>query len=319
MSAESFEYDVAFSFLAEDEELATELNDLLSDRLSTFLYSREQGVLAGTDGERTLDRVFGEDSRIVVVLHRENWGSTPWTRIEETAIRNRAYNEGYDFVVFIPLGESASLPEWLPKTRIWVGIERWGLTGAASVVEARVQEQGGSPKAESTVELARRLERDLEGEQSRQSFLRSQAGVDAAREELDTLFGELDRLATEVNDAVSSGGVRTDRDHRGREYLVAVSGLGVTIAWSQQWANSLEHSSLYVRYWDGVISLRGHNFDGEPEQIRERDYDLDRSRSGTVGWRALRGEKRLLSSKELAAEIMKELLDHIRKRELGGD
>ena len=74
-----------------------------------------------------------------------------------------------------------------------------------------------------------------------------------------------------------------------------------------------------MRYWDGVISLRGHNFDGEPEQIRERDYDLDRSRSGTVGWRALRGEKRLLSSKELAAEIMKELLDHIRKRELGGD
>ena len=40
MSAESFEYDVAFSFLAEDEELATQLNDLLADRLSTFLYSR---------------------------------------------------------------------------------------------------------------------------------------------------------------------------------------------------------------------------------------------------------------------------------------
>jgi hypothetical protein len=34
---EDFEYDVAFSFNALDEGIATQLNDLLSPRLKTFI------------------------------------------------------------------------------------------------------------------------------------------------------------------------------------------------------------------------------------------------------------------------------------------
>src|ERR1039458_4546278 len=98
MAAIAYEYDVAFSFLAQDELLATNLNDLLQDRLNTFLYSKRQGELAGTDGEQTFNSVFGEKARVVVVLYRAGWGETPWTRIEETAIRNRAFEHGYDFV-----------------------------------------------------------------------------------------------------------------------------------------------------------------------------------------------------------------------------
>ena len=36
MTALSYKYDVAFSFVAQDESL-TEINDLLQDRLKTFL------------------------------------------------------------------------------------------------------------------------------------------------------------------------------------------------------------------------------------------------------------------------------------------
>ena len=99
MNENNFKYDVAFSFLAEDEELTIQINSLIQDRIVTFIYSRKQGKIAGTDGERTFNRVFGSEARIVFVLYRENWGKTPWTRIEETAIRNRAYDEGYDFVL----------------------------------------------------------------------------------------------------------------------------------------------------------------------------------------------------------------------------
>jgi hypothetical protein len=92
MSQEQYDYDVAFSFLAGDESVATQLNDLLQDRLKTFLYSKRQGEIAGTDGEKSFNLVFGEKSRLVVVLYRAGWGETPWTRIEETAIRNRGYD-----------------------------------------------------------------------------------------------------------------------------------------------------------------------------------------------------------------------------------
>ena len=46
-----FKYDVAFSFLREDEELAVELNDRIADRYSTFIYSKRQEELVGKDGE----------------------------------------------------------------------------------------------------------------------------------------------------------------------------------------------------------------------------------------------------------------------------
>jgi hypothetical protein len=32
-------------------------------------------------------KVFGEESRVVAILYREQWGQTKWTRIEETAIK----------------------------------------------------------------------------------------------------------------------------------------------------------------------------------------------------------------------------------------
>lgn len=126
MSEKKYKYEVAFSFIKEDEPLATAINDLIQERVATFLYSKHQEEIAGTDGEKTFNTVFGEESRTVVVLYRDTWGTTPWTRIEETAIRNRAFSEGYDFVIFVPTQKGVTLPKWLPKTQLWVGLERWG-------------------------------------------------------------------------------------------------------------------------------------------------------------------------------------------------
>ena len=91
MPEREFKYDVAISFLAPDEQLALDLASVLKDRLSVFVYPEQQKELAGTDGEAMFNEVFGRQSRVVVVLHRDGWGSTPWTRIEETAIRNPSF------------------------------------------------------------------------------------------------------------------------------------------------------------------------------------------------------------------------------------
>ena len=94
MDTPDYKYDVAFSFLAQDEALATELNDLLQDRLRMFLYSRKQGEIAGTDGEKSFNSVFGQEARMVVVPYHSNWGQTSWTRIEETALRKSCIRRG---------------------------------------------------------------------------------------------------------------------------------------------------------------------------------------------------------------------------------
>jgi hypothetical protein len=121
-----FEFDVAFSFHSLDEGLAIQVNDLLQDQFKTFIYSERQAMLAGTDGEETFNAVYGRKARCVVVLYRKEWGETPFTRIEQTAIRNRAFQEGYEFTLFVPSEKPPSVPTWLPKTRLWLD---WNGTG----------------------------------------------------------------------------------------------------------------------------------------------------------------------------------------------
>ena len=149
-----FKYDVAFSFLAKDEPLAASLNEGLKDWMSTFLYSEQQKVLAGTDGESTFKSVFRDEARTVVVLYRQGWGETPWTRMEQDAIRERAYDEGYDFVLFVKLDDSKNLPDWLPRTRLYIGYERYGPQGAMAVIEERAALAGGRIAPDTVQSLA---------------------------------------------------------------------------------------------------------------------------------------------------------------------
>ncbi len=94
---DSYEYDVAFSFLQQDEQLAAEMADRIRDRVKVFIYSEQQKQLIANDGIDAFSRVFRREARIVVVLYRESWGNTKWTRIEETAIKSRQFDEGFKF------------------------------------------------------------------------------------------------------------------------------------------------------------------------------------------------------------------------------
>ena len=132
---DKFTYDVAFSFHSLDEALATQLNDRLQDRYKTFIWYERQDILAGSDGEATFNSVYGEKARFVVAFYRKEWGETPYTRIEQTAIRNRAFHDGYDFTLFIPTDPPPSYPKWLPITRLYLSLDKFGLDGAAAVIE----------------------------------------------------------------------------------------------------------------------------------------------------------------------------------------
>lgn len=89
MEADRPKFDVAISFLSRDEPTAAALNDALVKGLGVFFFPRKQEELAGTDGLESMRQPFLVDSRVVVVLYREPWGETPWTRVEQTAITDR--------------------------------------------------------------------------------------------------------------------------------------------------------------------------------------------------------------------------------------
>lgn len=311
MNAEQYKYDVAFSFLQQDESLATQLNDLLQDRIKTFLYSKRQGEIAGSDGEQTFGRVFGEECRLVVVLYRTGWGTTPWTRIEETAIRNRAFNHGYNFAIFIPLDDPPTTPEWLPKTQLWVGLNRWGVNGAASVIETRVRELGGSPHEETVQEQATRFERALEFSEKRKRFLTSETGVKAANDEFNILHGELSRLVIEIKEAAKSlsYSMKRSRYYMGDDIVILGLDLGLSVVWYNRYSNTLKDSELTLEVWEGHPPYPGIMKWDEPKKLQGVKFHFDLTSSGEYRWQTVGGDPRLYGTKELAAFCLKYFMD----------
>jgi hypothetical protein len=305
---EAYKYDVAFSFLKEDERLAEQLNELLRDRLATFLYSKRQEELAGTDGEIRFNEVFGSEARIVVVLYRDNWGKTPWTRIEETALRNRGHQEGYDFAVFVPLDDPPAVPKWLPRSRIWVGLDRWGAEGAAAVIETRVQEAGGEPHAETIVERAARLARAQAFEREQEGFRRSSHGVAAGSQAAAVVMSHVQQKLAEITSAQPTMTFNVQAD---RNVLVAYrDGFTLHLLWQSAYVNSLDGAQLAVRLWKGPLMLR--NFaHRESVEIAEQDYEFGLVAPSQEGWQEASGESRVYTSEQLAERAVMMLLDQI--------
>jgi hypothetical protein len=300
---DQFKYDVAFSFCQEDEPQALELNDLIQDRFSTFLYSKRQETLAGTDGEESFSRVFATEARFVVVFFREKWGKTPFTRIEETAIRNRAFNKGYDFTLFIPREQRVKIPDWLPKPRLWYDWPRWGAKGAASVIEARIAELGAKPREETVLDHAARMNREAEFQKQRRQFGDSPAGVSQSDESFYRIAGEFEEMAkmgTELSMQVRRHGLS-----------IAVIGFqhGLSLDW-QRYANTVWDCELRVGLWNAHPPFPGvrHIFE-QPSQLGTRTFHFVLSRSGHGVWIEQRKDDEEYSGEELAAMLLKWIMD----------
>jgi hypothetical protein len=307
MSDEPFKYDVAFSFCQEDEPQALELNDLIQDRFSTFLYSKRQETLAGTDGEESFSRVFAVEARFVVVFFRERWGKTPFTRIEETAIRNRAYSKGYDFTLFIPREQQAKVPDWVPKPRLWYDWPRWGVKGAASVIEARIAELGAKPREESVLDHAARMRREIEFQRQRRQFADSPAGVNQSDESFYKIASEFERL----RDEMAKMGAELSMQVRRHGLSIAVAGFqhGLSLNW-QRYANTVWECQLRVGLWNAHPPFPGirHIFE-EPSQLGTRTFHFVLSRSGHGVWIEPNKDDVEYSAEELAAALLKWIME----------
>jgi hypothetical protein len=306
MSEQSFEFDVAFSFLAQDEGLATRLNDLLQGRVRTFIYSERQKELAGKDGEQVFGSVFGEKSRFVALLYRAGWGETPWTRVEKIAIQNRTLQEGHDFLLCIPLDQPPTPPKWIPRNRIWIGLDRWGVDGAASVIEARVQELGGEPAEETPALRAARLGRKREFERLREQFIEGSEGIDKANEAVTHLKMAVGKLAEEIAASEQTLPLKV-AEVRGEFVLIGL-GPAMVMNWQQRWSNTLKESALWIEFCNRLPAHLA--------RIPERHRTLEKTKfcfdwvePGQPAWVANEWPRKTFTSDELASELLKRYMD----------
>lgn len=315
MDEKHFPYDVAFSFLAKDEDLATQINDLIQDRVKTFIYNQKQTEIAGTDGELTFNRIFGSEARTVFVLYREGWGKEGWTLIEETAIRKRAYNEGYGFVLFAPLDKPPKVPEWLPPTQIWIGLDRLGIEGAASVIEARLREAGEEVKEETALDSASRLLREIDAEKKRKKLRDSTEAVQTANFEVNQLFNELREVVTQFSEGKTS--VALEIKIISRDCVIRGGGFSIFLSWETAYGNTLDESGLLVYLFKGDFILSGERrlVWERAKKLEEFEFNFDFSNSGSPIWRQVRNHRNY-STKELSKVVIGIFLGKIREHEI---
>ncbi len=310
---DKYKYEIAFSFLSQDEKIAIELNDLIVDRLETFIYSKRQEELGGTDGELVFGKVFGEQSRTVVVLYRDGWGETPWTRIEETAIRNRAFNTGWDFVVYIVLDSNSKAPKYLPKAQLWVDYDRWGLKGAAPIIEQRVKDSGGEARKETIQNRGNRLKRLKKAKIDRTTYLESPEALQDEYKEFAKIIVELKELPPSLKDQ-ESGLYFSISEEENRFFEFGFDGFFLLFK---------RNSSLHIRsFEDTKLTVIIYQKDGVQdidynETIYSKyEYKFDRSLSESYGWSDYKTSKNFMTSRQLIDYWVKNYLDELEKKKI---
>jgi len=312
---DNFEYDVAFSFLDADKAVAIELNEFLSPRLRTFIYVDRQLELAGTDGESTFARVFGQQARAVAVLYREGWGRSKWTRIEQTAIQNRAMQEGYDFALFIPLDVPETKPIWLPDNRLWIGYNAWGARAAAAVIERRASELGSVVRQETLVGREKRVRFSLEQQRLRDAFGSSDVGVTELRKNAEAIQQKVQGL---IADLIAGGCPISFTPKRDRSALLVTGAIaGLRVNYEGRFSNVLDSWRLTVDVTRGHpwISTAMY-FEDPPPPLLTIKYSA--IGGDNLGFRwiedgAKDGDRDYCSNDQVADRAVRLLLDYIEK------
>ncbi len=303
----AFQYDVALSFLQADEAVAQSLADALSQTCSVFVYSEQQRELGGKDGVDEFTAVFREQSRVGVILYREGWGATKWTRVEETAIKDRAFDTGWEFLTVVALGKGA--PKWLPKTKLWLGLERFGVDGAVAVIEARVRERGGEVIVETARARAERLARAAAARAERDAFLDSERGVKAAMDAFAALR-EYVKAETEAMRTLEPPlDIVFDQRPQGDVFGASTAGAAFSFGWSLQYSNSLRHSNLLVQEFDCSYRIGGWYSTHRPEPCNRETWYFTLTLGGTAAWHEANAPEKQLSSQALAEYFLTRMLD----------
>jgi len=306
-----YKYDVAFSFVQKDESIAIELYNLLSDRIDCFIYTEEQKRLAGTDGEETFNSVFSKDSRIVVILFAKDWGKTKWTRIEETAIRNKGFEDGYDFVILIPTESGITPPKWLPKNRLWVGLERWGIESAASIIETRVVDFEGVVKEETIEDKIAKKDLELNESKKREQLLDSPEGLSLASTEIEQIKSEIYSKVENIKEKVPDWHINL-MDNNQRICNLNSYGYHLTFQFHQFYSNSLQDSYLTIALLKGYFDKNGNATDpfSENNKVAHTRFQFDINKLNQNGWSIKETRKDFKTTKILVNERIEKLIDY---------
>jgi hypothetical protein len=318
MPSETPRYDVAISFLYQELNLAKALYEQISKGLAVFFFPRNQEELAGTDGLESMREPFRSESRLNLVLYRPRWGKTPWTAVEEAAIKDGCLSTGFRSLFFFTIEPTGDLPKWLPETNVRFNYADFSLEQAVGAIKARAQERGSQIQPLTPIRKAEILRAEEDYRREKAFLLSSEMAI---FKEVEALFSAVVQQCDEVN----AGGHfeiehRVKIQHRDIEQLCTIGQYQVSMSliWYQPNAGSLHKAALIIREFERLIILPpGHFFYSQPKIIKERQYIPDVSLAREYGWRLNRADQSFISSRDLATQFVIDFLDLLERDRAG--
>jgi hypothetical protein len=310
-------YDVAISFLSRDEPTAKELDDQLSGGLNVFFFPRKQEDLVGTDGMESMRLPFFDQSRVSVVLYREGWGKTQWTRVEETAIKDGCLEKGWERLFFIVLDDGKNLPTWLPKTHVRFKLSDYGIDQAVGANKMRVQEQGGTLTRDDAASNARVLQQKLDYQEDKRRFADMRWITEWVVPTVASILADVVARAKNIAEE-HQWEIYTSADQR--KCVISNGPVSVLASWTQEFANQLSTAALVVADFNGRVMGPGERGFPlvHPVELQRRRFLPELSQSRELCWIEETSPRRHYSHEDLADRIVRiflELLDRQQKGE----
>ena len=193
----TYKYDIAISLCKEDIAFARQLCKALNPTLKIFFYEDKQEELVGKMGPEVFARVFKEEARVIIIIHRKAWGTSFYTEIENAAIVSRLKDEGYGFTFLIPL-EKGEAPSWYPPISIYANPIDFSIEQLAKFIEFKINERGGEVKQLSLEEKIELLKNRME---EKRKFIEK---LSMTRELVKTGENEMNRIVDVFNNKLQS-------------------------------------------------------------------------------------------------------------------
>jgi hypothetical protein len=313
-----YKYDIALSFLYDDEPLAQQIYDELKSKFEVFIYTEKQKLLVGSDGMDTFSDVFSSQSRLNVVLYRTGWGKTKWTRVEETAIRGRIFEEGWESLALVNLDNSMP-PKWIHKTFIYIDYSSLKFDIIIGIIEHKAKEVGSKVKIESIEDIHARIEQELETKEFIRLYLESSKAAEDAFTEISNLFAtvenQVDQLK-EKQDRLKFSFVKKEFNNRDAKNLILVRSGNIELQfyWICPNLNNLEDSHLTIFLIDNIERYSNTPY----KNLSTNKYLFDMNERKELVWTHVR-KRESFSSKDIVDLSFKHLFNAIKKvREFEG-
>ena len=300
------QYDVAISFLTKDQRVAAAISDGLAPGLKVFFFPRSQEELAGTDGLESMRTPFLVGSRVNVVLYRDGWGQTPWTRVEESAIKDACLTRGWETLFFIMLEKASRLPIWLPNTHVRFNFDDYGIDQAVGAIKARVQSVGGVIERPSAKGDALRVRREEQLLADRDRLFRDRSWItETVLPTVATLFATIDRIGKEVQKETE---ISFRSGANKRQCVLTNDRVSLHVAWRQEFVNTISNADITATAFKCQLPLPGEHMislEPLPPKLKQYRFRPELSITRDLCWVDEARPTELLSTDDLADKCVR--------------